>query len=431
MQNVRSKKENDLLFSPKVTCGEAVMVYGLSKANFTIRFHLKLDQPIDPEKMRIAMDKTAARYPYFCVSLKKNDSEYYYEKNDAPIALLPTRGMVTLNSEETNGHIWAVCYDGDSLFIPFYHGRTDGTGVYNLLATLLYYYLGQQHEITDAAGIRTLEKPVTEAEVHDPVDDLPFIDLRKHQPSPRKVPLMPMEALGLQRMPGKGIIQKIIIPEEAFIPFSKENDASPGIMVFALLARAIRRVLPDFPEPVIGSYVANARPMLHANESFHNCVNTTVLTFDKRVEGMPLDRQCTMFRGMTFLQTDEDNIRKLMTVTGSASRMIFAIPDLEAKSQAALSFFRGRMQNSCIVSYVGKWMYKQLAPYIREFWLETSAALSPVIEVSAVNGNIFLSFMQSFTDKAYYNAFITELKEQGIPFTECGTDPVLIPNITM
>ncbi len=432
MLNNNKRNMNEDFSTLKVTRGDAAMLYGLSVGSYTIRFHLKLDQPIDPVKMQRAVDKTARRYPYLCVTLKKNETEYYYEPNDAPIALIHTSEQITLNSEETNGHIWAVCYDEDSLFIDIYHGRTDGTGAYFLIATLLYYYYSQQYEISDCSGIRTLDTPVREQEIYDPLEDIPLVDLSKIKLPPAPPSLNVMEVSKLQRMDGKGIIMRLMISEEAFIPFSRENDASPGIMICTLMARAIRRVHPDIPESVIGTYVINARPMLHAEDTFHNCTNRATLEYDKHVEGMPLDRQCTVFRGKTFLQSDEDRIRKVMAFSASLGQMILGSPGINMKIQTSRKIILSVLNSSSFtVSYVGKWRFPQLGSHIREFWLETPAGSFPMIELSAVNGQIFVSIMQSFPERFYYDALLRELEEQGIPYTECGTFPIHTADIIM
>ena len=68
------------------------------------------------QKLRNALDRAARRYPFFCVSLRRNEREFYYEINDQPVELLHANKAITLGSSETNGHIWAVCYDGEGLW---------------------------------------------------------------------------------------------------------------------------------------------------------------------------------------------------------------------------------------------------------------------------------------------------------------------------
>ena len=410
----------------RVTHGDATMLYATCHGSYTIRFHLRLDHRVDGQKMRTALDRTARRYPYFCVTLKRNEREFYYEANDKPVALLHTSKAVTLGDPQTNGHIWAVCYDEDNLYVDFFHGRSDGAGVYSLIATLLHYYFNEECD----PGIRTLDSPVSEAETHDPVDDLPLIDLRKLDlpASPKALNLM--EASGLERAGGKGLILKLAIPEESLLQFTKSHDGTPGVLLSVLMARAIERVHPRHEEPLIGSYVVNARPMLGANDSFHNCGNRVVFHYDDRIRRLPLDRQCTVYRGKVFVQADDDAVVRGMAIAGSMAQMILDIPDLSSKAATARRAMEGTYDAATyIVSYVGKWKYPQVGKHIREFWVETPSDTFPLIELSAINGNVFVSFLQPFSERLYFDALLDELRENGIPYTECGTAQVNVAEI--
>ena len=296
-------------YSLSVGRGDALMMYATSSGSYTIRLHFRLDGPIVQDAMQRALDKTAKRYPYFCVTLKKNEREFYYERNDAPVALLHTDEMITLGTKETNGHIWAVSFNDDNLYLNFFHGRADGTGIYFLAGTLLYYYFHEVYGLNDSTGIRTLETPITKEETADPYDALPLIDLSKFQRPPVPEALNMMGSLGLKRGEGKGYIRKLSIPEDVMVPFIRENDATPGILVCVLMARAIERVLPDHTLPIVNSYVINSRPMLNARESFHNATERAALDFSDSIKKLSLDMQCTAYRGKTILQSDEDMVR--------------------------------------------------------------------------------------------------------------------------
>lgn len=410
----------------KVTRGDATMLYATSHGSYTIRFHLRLDHMIDGHKLRTALDRTAQRYPYFCVTLRRSEREFYYEADSRPVALLHTNEAITLGAPQTNGHIWAVCYDGDNLFVDFFHGRSDGTGVYALIATLLYEYFDEKN----IPGIKTPDTPVSARETHDPVADLPLLDLRKIKfpVSPKALNLM--KTSGLAHVEGKGLILKLMIPEASFLPFTRANDATPGIMLSVLIARAIERVHPEHEAPLVSNYVVNARPMLKADDTFHNCTNRVIFHYDDRIRGMPLERQCTAYRGKTFIQADEGAIVQGMTVAGSMAQMILDLPDFTAKAKLAGKAMAGTYDAATyIVSYVGRWKYPQLGRHIREFWTETPVGPFPLIEIAAVNGNIFVSFLQPFADRRYYDALLGELKENGIACVECGMTPVSVAEI--
>ena len=116
-----------------------------------------------------------------------------------------------------------------------------------------------------------------------------------------------------------------------------------------------------------------------------------------------------------------------MTVAGSVAQMILELPDFSTKARIAGQAMAGTYDAATyIVSYVGRWKYPQLGRHIREFWTETPVGPFPLIEIAAVNGNIFVSFLQPFEDRRYYDALLDELKENGIAYAECGTTPVTV-----
>lgn len=135
------------------------------------------------------------------------------------------------------------------------------------------------------------------------MDDLPLVDLNKLDLPVSPKALNVMEVSGLKRASGKGLILKLMIPEEPFLQFTKSNDGTPGVLISVLMARAIERVHPHHDEPLISSYVVNARPMLGANDSFHNCASRVVFHYDDKIRRFALDRQCTIYRGKVYERT--------------------------------------------------------------------------------------------------------------------------------
>ena len=112
------------------------------------------------------------------------------------------------------------------------------------------------------------------------------------------------------------------------------------------------------------------------------------------------------------------------------AQMILELPDFSSKAKIASQAMAGTYDAATyIVSYVGRWKYPQLGRHIREFWTETPVGPFPLIEVAAVNGKIFVSFLQPFSDRRYYDALLDELKENGIEYVECGTTPVSVADI--
>lgn len=404
----------------KITPGDAIHVYGsLGRVDYSVRLCVRMDDTIDAGILAGALEKTAKRYPYLCVRLCKDEEQCYYEDNDAPVCLFNTGEQISLNSEETNYHVWAVCYKEDFLYLDFYHGICDGTGMYYVLSTLLYYYISEKYGPISKEGIRTLDDPIDDREMVDPLNLLPELDLSQAPPaiSSMAPSFNLVDDAGMTECP-KTIVRDIMIPEEELLKFTSANDASPGTFITAIIARAIDRVNPVREKDIVGSYIINGRPMLDFPYTHHNCICATMLKYTEKLKGMPLDRQCTSYRGMTFLQSDNEAVQKSLTFSSSRTKMALKAKTLEEKRAAfARMIDGGRKFFTYIVSYVGQWKYKEIGAHIREFWTHIPASNGFVTEVAAVNGNIFLSIQQNFVEDTYYDAVLKELDDNNISYT--------------
>ncbi len=197
------------------------------------------------------------------------------------------------------------------------------------------------------------------------------------------------------------------------------NDASPGIFITVVFARAIDKLYPDREKEILGNYVINARPMLDGASSHHNCVNAIRIPYSDKIKNMPIDRQCTAYRGATFLQSDGDAVRQLMTFSSSVYKMTRKLPTtVEKKAAFSKMLEGGKNFFTYSVSYVGQWKYKEIGTHIREFWTHVPGKNGLLAEIAAINENIFLSITQDYKEDKLYKAFLQELDELGIPYTE-------------
>jgi hypothetical protein len=411
-----------------VTAGDCSFLYGSlgMGSDYTVRFTIRLTDLVDEDMLKNAVSKTQQRYPYLSVRLRYTDTEFYYEENPLPVTVHHSDGSVTLNAEETNYHVWAVSFNEDRVHFDIFHAIADGQGMYMMISTMLYYYCHERYGVTDHTGIRTLEDPVLPAESADPCDALPQLP-----PEYLKNRQTPPLAFCIKRdggvTPGRKLMTDIAIPEKEFIRFTSQNDASPGTMVSILLTRAIDRLFPERDKLLTNAYVINCRPMLgeEAKLSHHNCVHAVMFNYTDRIKAMPFAKQCTVHRGTTFVQSDADRIKKVMTFTASRNRMILkGAATLEEKKQAFVPVYSSNhLFLTSMVSYVGQWKIKQLSPYIAEFWTHVPSGVAPTTEIAAVNGKIFFSVTQSFEEDCLIKAFLSELEENGISYQAKPTAP--------
>ena len=402
----------------KITTGDMMHTYGCFGAgvDYTVRTTVRLSTHVDIGRLQRAIRMTAGRYPYFCVRLRNGETSYYYEDNPLPIKLSHTDDRIRLNSPETNHHVWSVCCNEDRIHLDFFHGITDETGIYTVLSTLLYYYGVECGTVKSPGNILTAEVPIGAGEVSDPLDAMGK-DARNVNDMAEAEEAFSLKTDG-NLTPAPATLWDIVIPEKEFIPFTSANDASPGTMVSLLLARAIDRLYPDRKKKIVSAYVINARPMLEAAPNSHNCLSMAFFPYSDRIKKLPFSTQCTVYRGMTILQSDKERVAALMTEN---ARQIQSAKDgaktLEEKKRVFGQMFNGGEGIvTFLVSYVGQWKYPAVADPIREIWIHPAPTFDLMAEMSAAGGNICLTIQQRFKEDSVREMFLKELDENGISY---------------
>ena len=403
----------------KIANENAFFTYGFFEAGipFTYRLVFNMKDFVDGEILNEALRNTEKRYPYFSVRMRRNDREYFYEKNPAPIVLLNTDERITLNSAQTNCHIWAVCYKDNRIFIDFYHGMADGGGSIFLPVTLLYYYCNIRYGVTDKNFVRTSEDEILPEETIDPLENLPRIDTADLKIANDEIhafsPLKDGDEIG-----DCPAIYEIVLPENAFIKFTSENDSSPGTMILLLLDRAIDAHYPNRTKAIVSEYDINCRPMLNSPHSYQNCITFAEFIYSDRFKKIPFATQTTIYRGITFLASDADKITEKMTALSSVIKdTLDKSPTLEDKKTNFGKMIKAIYSNrTATVSYVGKWRFKSLAEHIDSSFVHVAPHGAIMIEINAINGKICLAFLQDFSDDGLIKEFLAQMEANDIKY---------------
>ena len=396
---------------------------------YEIRIRVRMRDLIDPDALRHAVDQTMVRYPYFCVELQKKDGQYVFAENCRPVVITPSLHGVELNTEASNYHMIAFAWADNWILLDVFHGMTDGTGAYEILRTLLYYYCSARYDvILEEEGIRLAGDEISPEEWIDPVTtakDLP-VPARAEYPKA----LDAVEAAGL-RDDRQRTVYSIAVSESEFMRFNIENDGSPGTMVALLLSRAIARLYPDVQDPIRIALCVNQRKALGAPLAHQSLVGGVMLEYKEKLRDWPIERQATAYRGMVFAQCREEAVLAGVTSQKGINQMLLSREtDQERKAVAAQIERMTARLLTATVSYVGKANYKEAEKYIRDFHLWTSpSGDSPLIEISAVNGRFTLDVIQPFSSPIFVNAFLKELEEQGIIYDLQDVHPMELPNI--
>ena len=397
-----------------------------------IRIRIRMRDLIDPEVLRHAVDTTMKRYPYFCVELKKRDGQYIFAENPRPVAITHSLHGVALNSEASNHHMIAFCWLDNWIILDVFHGMTDGTGAYEVVRTLLYYYCSERYGIRlKEEGIRLAGEEIPAEEWADPVAN------RTDLPLPRRNDQM-SNALNLIASAGlekdqRHTVYSIAISETEFMRFNLDHDGSPGTMVALLLSRAIAKMYPDSEDIIRIVLCVNQRKALHAPLAHQSLVGGAMLEFKDKMRDWSLEKQGTAYRGMVFAQTQEEDVRMgVASIKGINEMLLSKESDQERLKVAGYIQALAGRAITATVSYVGKANYREAEQYIRDFRLWTSSAADGLtVEISAVNGRFTLDFLQTFSSPVFVNAFLKELEENAIVYDLQYVNELELPNVEL
>ena len=407
-------------------------LYSSSKENPNeIRIRIRMRDLIDPSALRHAVDTTMQRYPYFCVELQKKDGQYVFIDNTRPVVISNSLHGVDLNTEESNYHMVAFAYQDNWIILDIFHGLTDGTGAYEVIRTLLYYYCSERYGIElSEEGIRLVGDEITMEEWEDPIEtaaDLPA-PVRSDLPKALNV----IENAGLQNDTTK-TVYSISIKESEFMRFSMDNDGSPGTITALLLSRAVAKLFPDVNDPIRIALCVNQRKALQKPKAHQSLVGAAILEYKEKLRDWPLERQATAYRGMVFVQTTEERVLAAANGMKMVTQMLLSKETDQERLGIAAYFGKSAEQIlTATVSYVGKANYKEAEKYIRDFRTWTGASGNyPLIEIAAVNGRFTLDFIQPFSSPVLVNAFSKELEDNGITYDLQDVAVLDVPNIQL
>ena len=396
-----------------------------------IRIKIRMRDLIDPAILRRAVDTTMERYPYFRVELQEKDGRYIFAENHRPVVISNSMDGVELNSTDSNFHMIAFCWQDNWFVLDVFHGMTDGTGAYEILRTLLYYYCSERYHVKlNEEGIRLVGDEISEEEWADPVANRTDLPTPGRNEMPNALNLV--ACAGLQE-DHRHTVYSIAISEQEFMKFNLDNDGSPGTMVSLLLSRAIAKLYPDAKDVIRITLCVNQRKALHTPLAHQSLVGGVFLEYKDRMRVWPLEKQGTAYRGMVFAQTQEENVLKGVASIKGINGMLLSKESVQERLGVAgyINALAGKVVTAT-VSYVGKANYREAEQYIRDFRTWTSPpAEGLTVEISAVNGRFTLDFLQTFSSPVFVNAFLKELEENGIVYDLQDVQELELPNIRL
>ena len=398
----------------------------------TVRLTLHLKDSVDGQILKDAVEATRLRYPYHCVKLciAKDDNgleHYAYDNNMQPWVTTQGRKQVTLLSKDSNDHLLAFAWWDSYIALDFFYPLTDGTGAYRILRTLLYEYCRRRYDNTlSNEGVWTFGDTISEEELVDPAT-LPRPTVQPSQSATEKPQAINLfsQAKAPYREDLREVIH-ILLDESEVMQHIHKGKVSPTSWFSALLARAIGHLhLDATPAVPTISIAVNLRQATGTPLAHQPMVGSIPLPLRQDLLQQGVERQSAEFREMILEQIKPENLQAYYWKMQDGVSQLEQVPSLKMRHDLLTQAHQQvRQTATASLSYVGKANMGAAEQYIQDIRTESTSLFPILVEISAVNGTYCISFMQLFTEDDYLNAFVDELKKQGLHVKIADRHPI-------
>ena len=391
------------------------------KSHFTFTVRMVTKDPVNPESVEYAAAKAMERYSYIKKRLCRNWNKLWLEDNDLPVVVKKGSKSPVLGTDESNHHLIAVSYDENSIYLHAFHGLIDGCGSNNIIRTLIYYYILHRYGIEiKHNGFRLIGDEIEEEEYIDPFPrKAPGKDIIPKGKTPRFISAMSLSE-ELKRMgrsceyhPSTFMIH---VAEEELHRVMAKHEATPISLMSVLMARAVDKVTAGSRKAIGIGIPINFRPALNANKCYRSLIYSLHVIYDEKIKRLPFDKQCKAVRGRVRLQSNRDSVINELEFQRKIFNVINGVPFLPLKRTAAKIIQGLNMgDETFLISYAGRAQFGEAENYIEYIGVDVDpCGCDILLEISLINGVYSVDIIQRFEDSIYIDAFVEELKREGV-----------------
>ncbi len=378
-------------------------------------FEIRLTEEVNAEAIAQATEETIQRYPYFKVRFEEEKGEFYPVENEAPFVARKTDALLPLGGKESNGYMLCVTYFENIIRISFHHGLADGRGIKFFMETLMYYYgkyaFGNESLVE---GVRVNGEEIKPEEYVDPCAVKKSFDKTQI----KKIDGLCKNAFTLPETKEEKKNHRryeIAISQKEFMEACKKNNATPIILLSALMNKSIAGLYPDHDKPINSNFPVDVRDVVDAVGTYHNCVKSVSLPYGEKESGMSMESLCTYYRSLLRQQRQKDYCIKDFNMIPMLLGAVNSFHSFKAK-QTMLSFLENVKLDTYMMSYVGQFQFGENETHVESVHLFSSCCDGLSLNITCQSGSFIIDFIQDFAGDAYVQGFKKELEKMGISY---------------
>ena len=231
-------------------------MYFFRREKILCRYQFALKDAVEPALLQRALDAALAAVPYYRVQLVQEKRESFLEPNPNPCLVYPGSAQRDI-PEQTNGYLFSVSCEGDTVYFDWYHFLADGNGVSPFLTRILEQYCNLRY------GTAFANTPI----VCSPAYDIEAMMAKYPAPTADESTL---QRDVVQTYEGRMRRTRVRLTKQSLVERAVENGVKPFTALAGLLSLALRGYLGK--DEILYSYSTDTRREAGAPDALYNCV---------------------------------------------------------------------------------------------------------------------------------------------------------------
>ena len=382
-------------------------MYFFRREKIQCRYQFALQDAVEPALLQRALNEALSAAPYYRVQLVWEKRDAFLEPNLNPCLVYAGSAMRAI-PEETNGYLFSVSCEGDTVYFDWYHFLMDGRGVSSLLTRILELYCNLRYSTAFA---------------NPPIVCSPPYDIKAMM---EKYPAPAAGESTLQRdvvqiWEGRMRRTWVRLTKQSLVDCAVENSVKPFTALAGLLSLALRGYLGK--DEIQYSYSADTRKAVGVPDALYNCVcsfqDSVKLTDSTRLADIVPAMDASVRRNLQ----PEAQLRQM----AQQMAWVYKVDQQKAPLRIKQRVFQMGEYISGVpadfwLSYLGNPLLPatpELQQYIRDFnvWVPPDGG-SMGVEASSLNGVITLCIENKAEMPGLAAAIRTAFEKEGITVLE-------------
>ena len=231
-------------------------MYFFRREKILCRYQFALQDAVEPALLQRALEAALSAAPYYRVQLVQEKRSFFLEPNPNPCLVYQGSAQRDI-PEETNGYLFSVSCEGDTVYFDWYHFLMDGHGVSPFLTRILEQYCNLRY------GTAFANTPI----VCSPAYDIEAM-MEKYPPLTATESTMQRDVV--QTWEGRMRRTRVRLTKQSLVDRAVENGVKPFTALAGLLSLALRSYLGK--DEIQYSYSADTRREAGVPDALYNCV---------------------------------------------------------------------------------------------------------------------------------------------------------------